>query len=70
MVPGYFVVPRPNGLGLKQQDWILMADIENYTGDKAAYNEVGDLEQSNSIRAEILEIWKDADAELIEKEFN
>lgn len=29
----FFIVPRPNAVGFKQQDWILMADIENNTGD-------------------------------------
>lgn len=31
----FFIVPRPNALGFKQQDWILLADIENNTGDEA-----------------------------------
>ena len=30
----FFIVPRPNALGFKQQDWILIADLENNTGDE------------------------------------
>jgi tetratricopeptide (TPR) repeat protein len=30
----FFVVPRPNALGFKQKDWILIADLENNTGDE------------------------------------
>ncbi len=30
----FFIVPRPNALGFKQQDWILLADLENNTGDQ------------------------------------
>jgi len=30
----FFVIPRPNALGFKQQDWVLMADLENNTGDE------------------------------------
>ncbi|MEN8203368.1 MAG: tetratricopeptide repeat protein [Bacteroidota bacterium] len=29
----FFTVPRPNALGFKQQDWILIADLENNTDD-------------------------------------
>ncbi|MEA3479269.1 MAG: tetratricopeptide repeat protein [Bacteroidota bacterium] len=29
----FFIVPRPNAVGFKQQDWIIMADLENNTGD-------------------------------------
>lgn len=30
----FFVVPRPNALGFRQQDWVLMADLENNTQDE------------------------------------
>jgi tetratricopeptide (TPR) repeat protein len=30
----FFTIPRPNALGFKQQDWVLMADLENNTGDE------------------------------------
>jgi tetratricopeptide (TPR) repeat protein len=30
----FFVVPRPNALGFKQQDWVLLADLENNTGEE------------------------------------
>ncbi len=30
----FVMVPRPNALGFKQQDWILIADLENLTADK------------------------------------
>lgn len=33
MTTAFFIVPRPNALGFKQQDWILIADLENNTGD-------------------------------------
>ena len=29
----FFTVPRPNALGFKQKDWILIADLENNTDD-------------------------------------
>jgi len=30
----FFIVPRPNALGFKLQDWVLIADLENNTGDE------------------------------------
>jgi tetratricopeptide (TPR) repeat protein len=30
----FFLVPRPNALGFKQKDWILIADLENNTDDE------------------------------------
>ncbi len=30
----FFTVPRPNALNFKKQDWILIADLENNTGDE------------------------------------
>jgi len=30
----FFIIPRPNALGFKQQDWILIADLENNTDDE------------------------------------
>lgn len=30
----YCTVPRPNALGFKKQDWILISDLENSTGDE------------------------------------
>jgi len=30
----FFIIPRPNALGFKQQDWILIADLENHTGEE------------------------------------
>ena len=30
----FFTVPRPNALGFKQKDWILIADLENNTDDE------------------------------------
>ena len=30
----FFTVPRPNALGFKQQDWVLIADLENNTADE------------------------------------
>jgi len=29
----FFIVPRPNAIGFKKQDWILIADLENNTDD-------------------------------------
>ena len=31
----FFTVPRPNALGFKGQDWILIADLENNTSDES-----------------------------------
>jgi len=30
----FFTVPRPNALGFQEQDWILIADLENNTGEE------------------------------------
>lgn len=60
------MIDTKSALGWEAQECWLRAHL--YLVD--AYSEAGDLEKSNTIRTEIMQIWKDADAELIEKEFN